>query len=330
MPAPSSFSFKLTPPQQDTLERILRSGSYRLRDVPHARVAAEKEGAQIVLYTSGACVVQGKGAQDWVTFVLEPEVTAEARLGYEEVLDPDRFDPHMGVDESGKGDFFGPIVISAAYVDPDIVPKLQALNVRDSKRITSDRVAEDMAKSIRGILGDRCTVITVGPRAYNRLYASMRSVNRLLAWGHARAIENVLERVPTCPRAISDQFGPREQILRALMQKGRSIDLVTRTKAESDPAVAAASILARAAFIKALRDIGAQHGVEIPKGASAQVREKAVEIVRAKGPEVLLDIAKCHFKTTDEVLAAAGSSRAALGPDGRVVSKPFTRKPRTS
>lgn len=325
MPARTSYTVKLTPDQQDRLAAVLRSGNYRPRETPYTIVSVEGPDCNIALYTSGKCVVQGKGAEDWVTYTLEPEVLLEAKLGYETVHTPEMFQPHMGVDESGKGDFFGPLVIAAAYVDDRIVPVFQKMNVRDSKQITSDRKAEDMAKEIADVLGGRFALVSIGPRAYNRLYAKMRSVNRILAWGHARAIENLMEKVPDCPRAVSDQFGPTQQIERALMQHGRRIKLEQRPRAESDPAVAAASILARAGFLRALRDMQKRFGLVVPKGASDQVRAAAKQIVTQHGPPVLLDIAKCHFKTTDNVLAELQLQRAVLGPEGAAVSQPNTK-----
>lgn len=322
----TSFTFKLSPAQQAALTALLKAGNYIPRELEHTLIAVEGPDCNIALYKSGKCLVQGKGAHDWITFVLEPQILQEVRLGYEEVLDPESTQPHMGVDESGKGDFFGPLVISAAYVNPALAHALKEMDVRDSKTITTDRKAESMAADIRKLLGPRFALIVVGPAAYNRLYASMRSVNRILAWGHARAIENLLEKVPDCPRALSDQFGPVRQIEQALMQKGRSIKLVQKHKAESDIAVAAASILARAGFLAALRSLREKYGSEFPKGASGATQEAAVKLIAKAGPKVLIDVAKCHFKTTDAVLEKAGCSRKDLGPEGQVVSKPYTRK----
>ena len=309
----TSYTIQLTPAQMDQTARLLREGNYRPRRVEHAVAAAEGPDCQIAVYKSGKCLVQGKGAADWITFTLEPQVLGEARLGYEDVLNPDAHAPHMGVDESGKGDFFGPLVVASAYVDEAIAKDLQAMNVRDSKTITSDKAAQDLAKKIRARLGDRFAVVSIGPAAYNRLYATMGSVNRILAWGHARAIENLLEKVPACPRALSDQFGPEQQIQRALQQKGRKIKLEQRHKAESDVAVAAASILARAAFLTALDKLGAQVSKKLPKGASDKVKAVAGEIVEKRGGAALLETAKCHFKTTDDVLAVQGKTRAGEG-----------------
>ena len=306
---------------------LLKAGNYIPRELEHTLIAVEGPDCNIALYKSGKCLVQGKGAHDWITFTLEPQILQEVRLGYEEVLDPESTQPHMGIDESGKGDFFGPLVISAAYVNPALAHALKEMDVRDSKTITTDRKAESMASDIRKLLGHRFALITIGPAAYNRLYTSMRSVNRILAWGHARAIENLLEKVPDCPRALSDQFGPVRQIEQALMQKGRSIKLVQRHKAESDIAVAAASILARAGVLAALRSLREKYGGEFPKGASGATQEAAVKLIAKAGPKVLVDVAKCHFKTTDAVLEKAGFGRTDLGREGQAVSKPFERKP---
>ncbi len=321
MPKKTSFTFPLNAAQQARLVEIIRTGNYRPREVPHTRIAAEGSDCQIALFKSGKCLVQGQGAEDWVLFTLEPEVLQQAGVGYEQVLHPEAAQPHMGIDESGKGDFFGPLVIAAVYVDEQLVPAMQEMNIRDSKTISSDRVARDLARKIRELVGDRWTLVTIGPRKYNELYARIRNVNRLLAWGHARAIENLLEKVPGCPRALSDQFGPTRQIEMALMKKGKRIKLEQRHKAESDMAVAAASILARAGFLDGLQKIGERFDLAIPKGASTQVQEVACQLVAKQGPAILLETSKCHFRTTDAVLEKCGASRAALGPDGQVVSK---------
>ena len=310
----NSFTFKLNEEQQQALRQLLENHKYLAETVPHTQMAASIPDCRINLYNSGKLLVQGKAAQEWITFTLETEILKEALLGYEELQDPEAFQPHMGIDESGKGDFFGPLVIASAYVDEGLVEKLRELGVRDSKKISSDNVALNLAREIRKVLGDRCAMVTIGPRSYNRMYSKIRNVNKMLAWGHARAIENLLEKVPDCPRALSDKFGPTHQIERALMDKGKKIKLDQRTKAESDPAVAAASILARAGFLYALKSMGKEHGFEVPKGASEKVRRAAEKLVAYNNPGILLETAKCHFQTTDKVLAEVGSSRKDLPP----------------
>lgn len=311
--APTSFSFKLIPEQQERLVAELAKPEYEPATVPYARVAAKRPGFNVTLFTSAKLLVQGKGAADWVQFVLEPEILRAVVTGYDEVLKPGHFEPHIGVDESGKGDLFGPLVIAAVYTDKPTAEAFREIGVRDSKTISGDARIAALAQQIRQITRGRFTVVAIGPRAYNRMYVKIANLNKLLAWGHARAIENVLEKVPDCPRALSDKFGPTRQIERALMEKGKRIRLDQQTKAESDPAVAAASILARDGFVNGLRRLGELAGFTLHKGVSAQVKEAGRRLLRDKGPAAFRDFAKCHFKTTAELLADTGFRPADLG-----------------
>ncbi|TKB64357.1 MAG: ribonuclease HIII [Nitrospira sp.] len=205
----------------------------------------------------------------------------------------------IGIDESGKGDYFGPLVIAAVFVDATTQGELRLMQVRDSKKISDGRILE-MAPDIKTICPH--SVIAIGPQKYNELYAKIRNLNRLLAWGHAKALETLLERV-TCERAISDQFANERLILNVLQEKGRKIVLEQRTKAESDLAVAAASILARAEFLLRLKRLSSEVGTTLPKGASPAVELAAKMIIKKHGEERLGSVAKLHFKTTQAVLA---------------------------
>jgi len=212
----------------------------------------------------------------------------------------------IGTDESGKGDFFGPLVVAAFFLPEGQEDVLRELGVKDSKR-TSDARCREISETLRRAYPYH-SVVAVGPEKYNELWAKLRNLNRLLAWGHARAIENILERVPA-GKAVTDQFGDEKFVRQALLKKGRNIELVQMPRAEEDLAVAAASILARAEFLSRLRGLSREFGVELPKGASEQVEAAAVRLVKAQGPEVLDRVAKTHFKTTVRVLAAAGVAR---------------------
>jgi ribonuclease HIII len=206
----------------------------------------------------------------------------------------------IGIDESGKGDYFGPLVIAAVFVDATTQGELRLMHVRDSKKISDGRILE-MAPDIKIICPH--SIIAIGPQKYNELYAKIKNLNRLLAWGHAKALENLLQRGVTCERAISDQFGDVRLILNALQEKGRTIVLEQRTKAESDLAVAAASILARAEFLLRLKRLSGEVGTTLPKGASSAVELAAKMIIKKHGRERLESVAKMHFKTTQAVLA---------------------------
>jgi ribonuclease HIII len=248
-------------------------------------------------------VVQGKETESFIQFTLEPEVLGEARLGYEDLHHPERFAPHFGIDESGKGDFFGPLVIAGAYTNEPIARHLLEAGIRDSKSIGSDAQIRKFAEVIRATPGLVSEVIVVSPEKYNPLYEKIGNLNRLLAWGHARVIENLCERKPDCPSALSDQFANPIVLQRALMEKGRKIELRQQTKAESDYAVAAASILAREKFIDWLADAEKKWGVKFPKGASGAVLEAARALVHQHGPDALRSTAKLHFKTAQQALA---------------------------
>lgn len=297
----TSYTAKLQETEATALESWLREHDFVFRDVPHARFAAEKDRVNVVFYASGKLVVQGKGTQEFVEFVLEPEILKRAEVGYEAVLNPELLLPRIGIDESGKGDFFGPLCVAGVYVNAELVGQWTEAGVRDSKSIGSDRRIKELAELIRGTPGSVVEVVAIGNEAYNRLHARMRTVNEILAWGHARVIENLLKRQssmrPPPVRAISDQFAASKRTVeKALMGLGRKIELIQRHKAESDIAVAAASILARDEFVRRLAGLGQPLGITLPKGAGPAVNAVAAELVKRKEPGVLGRLAKLHFK----------------------------------
>src|SRR5437763_1371674 len=238
---------------------------------------------------------------EFVQFELEPKVLEEAKLGYEEVHSPEMFEPHFGIDESGKGDFFGPLVIAGVYVDGEIARKFLDAGIQDSKRIGSDKRIRDLAKIIRTTPGAVGDTVSIGPERYNDLYEKFGNLNSLLGWGHARVIENLLARKPDCPRALSDKFADARVSEKALLKHGQTIHLEQRTKAESDLAVAAASILAREAFIDWLERRGKALGLKLGRGVSAEVKEQARKVVGSGGPDALRKVAKLHFRTAHEI-----------------------------
>jgi ribonuclease HIII len=206
---------------------------------------------------------------------------------------------HIGTDESGKGDFFGPLVIAGVFLPDDQEIVLREFGVKDSKR-TSDHRARELAEIIKR--GYTHSVVSIGPERYNELYERLRNLNRILAWGHSRVIENILEKVP-CRLAITDQFGDKAFVVNALMKKGKNLELIQKPKAEEDMAVAAASILARAEFLKRLHFISHDLGIDLPKGASPLVEEVGVQLVKIHGAQILDKVAKKHFKTSERIRA---------------------------
>ncbi len=207
--------------------------------------------------------------------------------------------PVIGVDESGKGDYFGPLVIAGVFINAGSEKKLQDLNIRDSKLITDKRILV-LAAEIKKHTAH--SVVVVGPEKYNGLYVKIKNLNKLLAWGHARVIEDLLETEGVkCDTVISDKFGNDRFIKAALMEKGKAVKLISETKAERYFAVACASILARAGFLEGMAALSKEIGFELPKGASKEAEAGAVRLREKMGMEIFARVAKLHFKTTGKI-----------------------------
>jgi ribonuclease HIII len=298
----TSYTHPLTMDQAAKLRGLLQDLGFEFAVRPYTLFFAQKNKLSVAVYEKGPKILlQGKGIEEFVQFELEPKILEEAKLGYEEVHSPEMFEPHFGIDESGKGDFFGPLVIAGVYVDREIARKFMEAGIQDSKRIGSDKRIRDLAQIIRTTPGAVGDTVAIGPERYNDLYEKFGNLNSLLGWGHARVIENLLARKPDCPRALSDKFADASVIEKALLKNGRAIHLEQRTKAESDLAVAAASILAREAFIDWLESRGKAIGVKLGRGVSTEVKEAARRVVEAGGPEALRQVAKVHFRTAYDV-----------------------------
>ena len=222
----------LTLPQAQKLRAVLSETGWKFEVRPYMIFFAQKDKLTVAVYEKGPkVVVQGRGTQEFVQFTLEPEVLGEARLGYEEVNNPEMFEPHIGVDESGKGDFFGPLVIAGCYTEPESTRALMEAGIMDSKRITSDARIRELSRVIRSTRGAAFSSITLAPEKYNALYKKFGNLNRMLGWGHAKVIEHLLDQRPDCPRALSDKFADASLIRRAFSEKGKAIQLDARTKA---------------------------------------------------------------------------------------------------
>jgi ribonuclease HIII len=298
----NSYTQALTADQVKKLRDLVTELGFQFSSKPYTVFFAQKDKLSVAVYEKGPKVlIQGKGVEEFVQFELEPKILGEAKLGYEEVHSPEMFEPHFGIDESGKGDFFGPLVISGVYVDRGIARQLLDAGVQDSKRIGSDARIRTLAEIIQKATMGLTDTVLIGPAKYNELYHKFGNLNSLLGWGHARVIENLLEKKPECPRSLSDQFADAAVIERSLLAHGRKIRIEQRTKAESDIAVAAASILARKAFIDWLERRGKTLGMRLDRGVSATVKETAKKIVETTGAAALREVAKVHFRTAHEV-----------------------------
>lgn len=280
----------------DKLKDDLLGQGFELTTPPYTVFSAKKKGISCTLYTSGKLTVQGKDKAEFISFYLEPEIFQDLSFTYPETKVD--MTEHIGIDEAGKGDFFGPLCVAGVCAGGETLKRLLDLGVRDSKKL-SDSTILKLATRIKSTAPHH--VVRIFPKKYNEMYQSFKDLNKLLAWGHAAAIEELVK-TTECKKVIIDQFASEYVVENALKKKFLEIDLTQRHRGEEDPVVAAASILARAAFLEGMDRLSQMAGFPLPKGASQQVIDAGKKLVAAQGKEVLENFVKLHFKTLDKVL----------------------------
>lgn len=239
-------------------------------------------------------VAGGKAAAD-----LGAALGAPPAPKYTAAAEPDPFKlglPHAGGDESGKGDYFGPLVVASWWLEQKHVETLRALGIADSKTLT-DASMEKLAGQLDSL--GRGHVMRVMPREYNPMYAQTRNLNTLLSRLHGKCVSELIARHGMPKAVLIDEFTRDADELRGALPQG--VKLLTRPRAEADLAVAAASVLARAAFVAGLKELGHEFGAEFPPGAGAPTLKAAREFKRTFGEAQLANVAKVHFKTTQQL-----------------------------
>lgn len=301
---PTIYTAKLTDEQMDRLRAICDGRMWEPYDVDHARFAFRGPKVNVVGYKSGKLVVQGKETEYFVVNILEPEVTHDVRYGYDEVLRPEWFESHAGLDESGKGDFFGPLVSACVVADRPAIEEWRKAGVKDSKRLGEIQILKlaDLIRKTRGVV---VKTMYCGMPRYNELMAKPRAnLNLLLAWQHAKVLEEALNE-KRVPWGMLDQFSKQPLVQRYFKRK--DFDLRMQTKAEEDPVVAAASICARAEYVRLMRKLSDRFGEKLQKGVNAKVKDQACQIVKKFGAAALREFAKLHFRTAHEVVEKTGT-----------------------
>jgi len=293
----SSFVVQIDLALAEKLKEGLHTQGFELSSPPYTLFQGKKKGITCTLYTSGKLMVQGKEMQGFIQFYLEPEILKTFSFGYEKhLLD---LTPRIGVDESGKGDFFGPLCIAGVFATGDGITHLAEIGVKDSKKLSDDSVLKIAQKVRKDYLFH---IVRIGPERYNELYEKFGNLNLLLGWGHATVIEQLSDQT-ACETIIIDQFAAEHVVENALRRKNKKVLLTQRTKAEQDPVVAAASILARAAFLEGLDKMEKAWDCPFPKGASNATIQAGKNFVRAHGSQTLLQVGKMHFKTAQVILS---------------------------
>ena len=304
-------------------ERFSRAGLTIIADkaINYGRQLKVSDGettvtVNIYIGKKGISIVVG-GSQsplkETVTAITQGQIPATASAGAEKIPAPNGRPPGfeavkdfdhkwIGLDESGKGDFFGPLVIAAVLVDDQSAASLAAAGVKDSKAL-SDEKNRVLAARIREECDGKFVELAWMPADYNATYNRFcqqgKNLNHLLAFSHARALETLLAREPA-RFALADQFAHERFIQAELMEKGRTITLVQMHKAERNIAVAAASILARDRFLESMAALAARYDMTFPKGA-VQVVPVARDFAARYGKEALQQVCKVHFKTFEQI-----------------------------
>jgi ribonuclease HIII len=295
----TGFTTTLDASKDNLLLQSLHEQAFNITTPPFTKFSAKKPGISCTLYQSGKLVIQGKASSEWIEFFIEPVILERLEYTANPIWFND-FQPHLGSDETGKGDLFGPLCVACVMVEEKHLKLLSEWKVQDSKCV-NDKNIRSMALNIWKNLP--CCVKILMPKAYNPLWHKFKNLNRLLAWMHAEAINEMLNRLlPTPPLfALVDKFCNHSGIASRLVQQSPNFKLIERVRAEDDPAVAAASILARAAFLKAIADLSQEANFAIPKGSGAPAK-LALEHLLKRSPNIdLSSFVKTHFKTVQEV-----------------------------
>ncbi len=265
---------------------------------------AKTSNFQAVYYKSGKLLIQGKDIDNIAVKIdnilglkSDYNVVFPENSNIQRSLIDTNGEKYIGTDESGKGDLFGPLVIAGVQSDNINYRKFIDIGIKDSKKLDDSKILK-MAGVIKA--NSVHSVVVITPRKYNELYAEFKNLNKLLAWGHARVIENILEKFP-CNYALADKFGDDNLIKNALMKKGENIVLKQSVRAESDIIVAAASVLARAEFVKRMQELSNRYEINFSKGVSENVKSQTIEFIKKYSFERLNEIAKLHFKTVQEI-----------------------------
>lgn len=284
----------------DKLLHDLKNQEFEISQPTYTIFHAKKKGISCTLYTSGKLMVQGKEMGPFIEFYLEPEVLGQCIYTYQDlnIITTGR----IGIDESGKGDFFGPLCIAGVFAEGNEITKLKSIGVRDSKNLSDNSILK-IGRQIEKEYQHQ--IVRINPLKYNELYSQFKNLNSLLAWGHATAIESLVQKTG-CRNVIIDQFASENIVINALKRKKIDVSLEQRHRAEEDLVVAAASILARKAFLEGIDRLSKELEIPLPKGASSKTIAVGKELVLKYGKDILGKAGKLHFKTLHVILGDSG------------------------
>lgn len=272
------------------------------------RLSSLGEKATLNIYYSakrGVSMVPGARPGSGIKSILE-EIVGQVKAEPEESpIAKHEWKSWIGSDECGKGDYFGPLVVCAFWADQSMLPRLKKLGICDSKQLKDSQIVSISESLYREFCG-RMNGIVLKPQRYNQIIADMkgnqRNLNDLLAWQHLSAVQGILDTGVQVEGILIDQFSKAKKASILIKKKNPGQNAIERTGAESDLAVAAASILARYQFLKSIKEMKSRYKSDFPLGASSRVDQAARDFVKTHGPAKLADVAKLHFKNTQRII----------------------------
>ncbi len=296
----------MTDSQIEQLAEKLAPLAKEKRQLDYTHWQYKLPGASVTAYTSGKVVFQGNALPELAEKLnLELEVSGAVRK-----TPAQNSWPQAGSDEVGTGDYFGPIVVAAVRIpEAGAARLLEKLGVNDSKKITDEKIRE-IAPQIRRILGaDNYSVCVVLPALYNKVYdRQTNNANTMKARLHNQAYLNLIRKSGPLPElTVVDQFAPEKSYYAYLKDEKQIVrELYFEQKAESQYLpVAAASILARDAFLEAMGKLNEKYEFAFPFGGGKEATARGKVFVKRFGPNELKNVAKLHFVNTSRVLEAS-------------------------
>lgn len=285
---------------EETKQKMIDYYKDKIRDkkIPYAIFQAVEEDTVITLYESGKAMFQGISADvDASMWAMLQEKGKEDLKNEEDLYNI----TSIGSDEVGTGDYFGPVVVCAAYVNIEDIKFLEELKVKDSKQITDDyirKIAPTIAKKIDYEL------LALSNKEYNKKYKTIKNINKIKAIMHNKVLYTLHQRHSDCNKIIIDEFAKENSYFNYLKEVTNvERNLIFTPKAENkNMAVATAAILARFTFLEIMDKLSDKYHEPLLKGASSEVDKQAERLIEKYGKEVLDDIAKLHFINTERIL----------------------------
>ena len=285
---------------EETKQKMIDYYKDKIRDkkIPYAIFQAVEEDTVITLYESGKAMFQGISADvDASMWAMLQEKGKEDLKNEEDLYNI----TSIGSDEVGTGDYFGPVVVCAAYVNIEDIKFLEELKVKDSKQTTDDyirKIAPTISKKIDYEL------LALSNKEYNEKYKTIKNINKIKAIMHNKVLYTLHQRHSDCNKIIIDEFAKENSYFNYLKEVTNvERNLIFTPKAENkNMAVATAAILARFTFLEIMDKLSDKYHEPLLKGASSEVDRQAERLIEKYGKEVLDDIAKLHFINTERIL----------------------------